>query len=102
MGRKRTDLTGQTFSRWTVLGWAEPNKTGMSKFRCQCQCGTMRDVLGRDLRRKEKPSKSCGCLQRDVISAYHRKRCHIDFNNYHDSNDILDDLPEYGGSYEDY
>lgn len=55
------DLTGLHFGRWTVLGKA--NSTGESRWHCQCECGTERDVLERSL--KYGSSKSCGCLTKE-------------------------------------
>lgn len=61
---KQKNLTGQRFERWTVIG-----KVGLSKGRnvlwqCKCDCGITRVVLGFTLRNRA--SRSCGCLQRDL------------------------------------
>lgn len=49
---------GAKYGRWTVLAKAE--KKGY--FTCRCECGTVRDVFGGDL--KNGQSRSCGCLNR--------------------------------------
>ena len=63
---KFIDLTGQKFSRWTVIEIAERNKHNQVMWKCRCDCGTIRDVTASSL--KNGNSKSCGCLQRDSVS----------------------------------
>lgn len=60
------DLTGQQFSRWTVLKRAENDALGRARWHCVCQCGNTAIVHGQDLRQGK--SRSCGCLQRDIAS----------------------------------
>ncbi len=48
---------GDVFSRWTVMQPGEQAKTSVL---CRCECGTVRAVSIRTLRRGE--SRSCGCL----------------------------------------
>ena len=68
------DLTGQVFGRWTVLDRAA-NRLMAKKmhviWRCQCQCGTIREVMGRAL--KNGQSKSCGCYMVECVKARTRK-----------------------------
>jgi hypothetical protein len=65
MSQQRTgrDLTGLKFGRWLVLGTATTKPNGHHYWRCQCECGVIREVyhcsLTRDL------SHSCGCYQSD-------------------------------------
>ncbi len=62
-GSRFKDLTGQVFSRWTVLGEAER----MGKHRawlCRCECGSEKAVDAASL--KCGASKSCGCLRAEV------------------------------------
>lgn len=54
------DLTGQRFGRWEVLKKAPPGRKGSAYWVCKCDCGTIRDVCGQQLRKGN--SKSCGCL----------------------------------------
>lgn len=66
---KTSDLTGQKFGRWTVLG---PDTAGSHSDRmfhkrfwlCQCECGVQKSVNQRALNRGQ--SKSCGCLRREA------------------------------------
>lgn len=60
---------GQKFERWTVL--EKISKNGRVYYRCQCECGIIKEVRS-DLLKAGK-SRSCGCLQKEVVS-----------NNYED------------------
>lgn len=62
MATFRYDLTNQRFGRWTVLEFT--GKTGSSGplWKCQCDCGTIREVSGSSLRRGT--STGCGCVKR--------------------------------------
>lgn len=65
------DLTGSTFGMWTVISRASVSSDGRAWWRCRCQCGTVRDVVGKSLRSGR--SKGCGCTRKDVASAASRK-----------------------------
>lgn len=54
----KIDLTGQRFTRWTVLG--ETRVNGALFWSCRCDCGGLADVMGWTLRAGR--SRSCGCL----------------------------------------
>lgn len=55
------DLTGQTFSRYTVLSLEPPLPTTRGhRWLCRCSCGTEKVVSARSL--KAGDAKSCGCL----------------------------------------
>ena len=59
------DLTGQRFGRLLVIGRAPKRGTSTNaRWLCECDCGSLAEVLGTTLRRGE--SKSCGCLKRDL------------------------------------
>ena len=66
--RKRLDLTGQRFERWTVVAFSRVDQHGNTCWLCRCDCGEQKLVRGSDLRRGS--TNSCGCLQRE-ISARH-------------------------------
>jgi hypothetical protein len=57
---KLDDLTGQTFSRLTVISRAEKDKRNKSQWNCLCSCGKNIRVVARSL--KSGGTKSCGCL----------------------------------------
>lgn len=53
------DLTGQTFGRLTVI---EKGHKGREWYwKCRCECGNEKEVMGSTLRRGK--CKSCGCLK---------------------------------------
>ena len=61
--RKKDLKKGDKYNRWTVLG---PGKhIGFS--RCQCECGTIREVNNSSLKRGL--SKSCGCLNIEQLQS---------------------------------
>ena len=66
------DLTGQRFGRLVVIKRAEDlitdNGNVFTRWLCQCDCGNKVIVLSSALTREERPTKSCGCLQKDVSS----------------------------------
>lgn len=70
MGAKQ-DLRGQKFGRWTVLEEAGRQK-GAVLWKCQCECGTVRNVLARSLTRGA--STSCGCYNREVITTHGKSK----------------------------
>ena len=59
---KIIDLTGQRFGRLVVLERAE-SRGGATYWRCQCDCGNIREVYAADLRSGK--HKSCGCAKHD-------------------------------------
>ena len=70
---KLIDLTGQKFHRLTVLGRSEiTTSRGRPKWVCQCDCGSIIDVAGDDL--KSGNTKSCGCW--NIESARNRRLKH--------------------------
>lgn len=63
--RKREDLTGKKFNKWTVLHFSHRGKPYSKYWVCECDCGTIRPVEGSAL--KSGASKSCGCWRREVM-----------------------------------
>ena len=65
---KGDDLVGKRFGRWTVVAFY-PKRYWRGRdtvWLCHCDCGTERGVRGFVLRNGE--SKSCGCLQRELVT----------------------------------
>lgn len=63
---KFIDLTGKRFNRWLVLERSAQLKPGSSRWRCQCDCGTIKNgVLYTSLTRGV--SQSCGCLRAELL-----------------------------------
>lgn len=66
------DLTGKKFGRLTVLQRADDliteNGNRFTRWDCRCDCGNYTTVLASALTRNDRPSRSCGCLQKDKVS----------------------------------
>lgn len=61
-GAQRTDLSGQQFSRLTVLEYAGKSANGRNAlWKCVCSCGTITMADTRQL--KEGKKRDCGCMQ---------------------------------------
>lgn len=70
---KLIDLTGMVFGRLTVRERCEdyvgPCGAHMVQWICDCECGNTSKATTHDLRRKDKnPTRSCGCLARELTS----------------------------------
>lgn len=59
------DLTGKTFTRLTVIAIEKIEKKKVY-WLCRCSCGTWRSIVSNHLTRGV--TRSCGCLQKDVVS----------------------------------
>lgn len=66
---KSIDITGKKFNRWTVLEKVK-SYDGKSRWLCECECGTIKQVVASSLKAKSGGSKSCGCYSKDNPSAY--------------------------------
>lgn len=63
---KKINILNKVFGRWTVIKDLGKVKQGVHcKWLCICECGTFRNVIGKDLRNGK--SISCGCYQIEVI-----------------------------------
>ena len=78
MVKVREDLTGRVFGRLKVIKQVEDYidpKSGIhhARWLCECNCKdqTKKNVLGRDLKRNS--IRSCGCLQRELLSQRNKK-----------------------------
>ncbi len=63
MARKKIDITGHVYGRWTVLSFSRKKKLDYL-WNCRCECGTEREVSSHSMRRGE--SKSCGCISKEL------------------------------------
>lgn len=102
-GNGFSDLTGEKYSRLTVLGLS-PKMSGRKSFWvCECECGSKKVVRSDSLRKGL--VKSCGCLKREQnginLTKHHRhKESHSRLHNIwigikKRCNDMNDD--RYGG-----
>jgi hypothetical protein len=69
-GRRRNDLTGMVIGFWKVVEYVGGKKC---KYRCECVCGSIKDVNSESLR--SGLSASCGCKRNIIDISGHR------FNN---------------------
>jgi hypothetical protein len=74
VGRSLKDLSGTTLGRVTVL-----HRTRELCFRrhyvmyaCRCVCGT--EFIANVVNLRSGDTRSCGCLQRERLAEYHRRR----------------------------
>jgi len=65
------DLTGQTFSRWTVLKQGDSRIRNIILWVCRCTCGTVRNVTASSL--KQGITRSCGCLRSEISTKNGKK-----------------------------
>lgn len=68
---KCVDLKGQRFGKLLVIERSSNSKTGKAIWKCRCDCGNEKDILADSLRRGT--TKSCGCLQRELVSKRRHK-----------------------------
>ncbi len=54
-------LIGKKFNRWTVQDHAGKNKEGAVLWKCQCECGKIKNITTHSL--VAGTSKSCGCIR---------------------------------------
>lgn len=62
---------GEKFNYWTILSLSDfESKNGERYYKCQCECGTIKDIRAHHL--KSGGSKSCGCFRKEAISQLKR------------------------------
>lgn len=61
------DRRGQRFGRLTVVGRADNNRYGKSRWLCACDCGRQVTVLSAPL--GDGRTRSCGCLKKQIAVA---------------------------------
>ena len=72
MGGKPLDLTGQTFGRLTVLSKIGRGKSHHIYWECRCECGALVSVRAMSLTTGH--TKSCGCLNKEIITKHGKCR----------------------------
>lgn len=77
MVKVKEDLTGKRFGRLVVIKRAEdymaPNNLKIAQWLCKCDCGGEIIVRGASLTRTKNATKSCGCIQKEVVSKQRKK-----------------------------
>lgn len=74
MGRPAIDLTGQVFTRLTVIKRVNNANDGHAKWLCKCECGNEITVASNVL--KKGNTKSCGCLNKETAAIKAKKQYH--------------------------
>lgn len=70
-GKPIQDRTGLKYGRLTALEFKPPNGRRDSYWKCQCECGRVKEIRAASL-----PStQSCGCIHKDIASQ-RSKRMH--------------------------
>lgn len=60
-------MIGKKFSKLTVLSECKKRaNNGKIRYKCECDCGNITNVIGENLRRGI--TKSCGCLLKEIVS----------------------------------
>lgn len=59
MGKLISLEVGMKINKWIILDKAKNGKGGESKWLCECECGSKKEINANSLKRNE--SKSCGC-----------------------------------------
>ncbi len=96
-------MIGKKFGRWFVLSQSESGKGGRRRYKCQCDCGTVRIVSKSNLKCGE--SKSCGCYRDDTAAMRnktHDKSGTIEYSTWQGIktrclNENSKDYKRYGG-----
>ena len=71
------DLEGKKFGRWKVLELSnKKSKHGDIYWKCECECGTIREVMARGLTSGK--TTSCGCYREE----FNKKRSDISGNRF--------------------
>lgn len=63
------DMTGMVFGRLTVQRQVGCNANGFALWECACACGRTHVVSRLALVVKVNPTRSCGCLKREMARA---------------------------------
>lgn len=68
MANRLKDLTGQRFGRLVVLELDQEKSTPKRKFwKCQCECGNIKSIRTDSLIKKQNPTISCGCYNKERL-----------------------------------
>lgn len=70
---KQCDISGQHFGRLTALRLVPRKSRGSSRWLCRCDCGVEKEVDYNNLTTKKQPTRSCGCLRKEITRERARK-----------------------------
>jgi hypothetical protein len=63
---KFNDLTNKKFGRLTVTNIRNKNKNNEIMWLCKCECGNILWVKSKNLTRLASPTRSCGCIKKEL------------------------------------
>lgn len=63
------DIIGKRFGRLTVIDYSP--KSGYVV--CKCQCGNTKEIRATSLTKRIQPTRSCGCIHKEMCSKIGRK-----------------------------
>ena len=72
---KVKELSGQRFTKLTVIKRAGSTKYGQPLWECKCDCGNTTFVCGQHLR--EQRVKSCGCYIKEIVTKHKMSRTRL-------------------------
>lgn len=75
--KRRLELTGQRFSKLRVIAFSHISKAARSMWRCKCDCGKEKDILGTNLARGHSQSCGCGCVDGLRVSPNRKPRLEL-------------------------
>ena len=74
------DLNGRSFGSLKVIEFAGLSEKGKALWKCQCECGNVKTILGGDLTSGN--TKTCGCSARkDLTGKKYRKLTVLEFSH---------------------
>jgi hypothetical protein len=76
--RKFSNLINQRFGRLVAIEHVGSDGRRAALWKCVCDCGTTKVIPAADLRRWQtgRQTKSCGCLQKEIMAKFARKPTH--------------------------
>lgn len=66
------NIAGNRFGRLVALEFQGSNSQRIARWRCKCDCGKEIVTMARSLKRGD--TKSCGCLQKQIVGDMQRKK----------------------------
>lgn len=83
------DLTGQKFGKLLVLERVDNTWDGRARWKCQCDCGTIKEITGEALRKGS--SMSCGCMasKGEFLIRQFLNKYNIDFKTQYIFKDLV-------------
>ena len=68
MGKIDLSIIGKKFNRLLVVEYVKLDKNNRAIFKCQCDCGNIKNIIGSLV--KSGKTKSCGCLHKEKVTTH--------------------------------